>query len=93
VPRVSSLAELNELLHAAVQADDARHIDGRFMTVAEHFALEVPTLRPLAEPFDVALDLNCRVDTKARVCVRQNFYSVPVRYAGAGSRCTSGPRA
>jgi len=32
------LAELNELLHAAVQADDARHIDGRFMTVAEHFA-------------------------------------------------------
>jgi len=73
---------LNELLHAAVRADDARHIDGRFMTVAEHFALEAPTLRSLPEPFDVALDLNCRVDTKARVCVRQNFYSVPVRYAG-----------
>jgi transposase len=82
VPRVSSLAELNELLHGAVVADDARHIDGRFMTVAEHFALEVPTLRLLPESFDVGLDLNCRVDTKARVCVRQNFYSVPVRYAG-----------
>ena len=49
VPKVSSLAELNELLHAAVRADDARHIDGRFMTVAEHFALEVPTLRALPE--------------------------------------------
>jgi transposase len=82
VPRVASLAELNELLHAAVRADDARHIDGRFMTVAEHFSLEAPTLRALPEPFDVALDLKCRVDTKARVCVRQNFYSVPVRYAG-----------
>ena len=30
----------------------------------------------------MSLDLSCRVDTKARVCVRQNFYSVPVRYAG-----------
>ena len=26
--------------------------------------------------------LTCRVDTKARICVRQSFYSVPVRYAG-----------
>ena len=34
------------------------------------------------EPFDVALALNCRVDTKSRICVRQSFYSVPVRYAG-----------
>ncbi len=35
-----------------------------------------------ADPFDVALALNCRVDTKSRICVRQCFYSVPVRYAG-----------
>ncbi len=82
VPKVSTLAELNAILHAAVESDDARHIDSRFMTVAEHFAIEAPTLKALPEPFDVALDLSCRVDTKARVCVRQNFYSVPVRYAG-----------
>ena len=40
-------------------------------------------LRPLpAEPFDVALRLLCRVDAKARICVRQSYYSVPARYAG-----------
>jgi hypothetical protein len=26
--------------------------------------------------------LSCRVDSKSRVCVRQSFYSVPIRYAG-----------
>ena len=35
-----------------------------------------------AEPFDVALVLSCRVDAKARICVRQSYYSVPARYAG-----------
>ena len=35
-----------------------------------------------AEPFDVALRLSCRVDAKARICVRQSYYSVPARYAG-----------
>lgn len=34
------------------------------------------------EPFDAASLLECRVDTKARVCVRQCFYSVPARLAG-----------
>ena len=44
---------------------------------------EQPQLLALPdEPFEVELHLNCRVDTKARVCVRQSFYSVPVRYAG-----------
>ncbi len=33
VPKVSTLAELNAILHAAVESDDARHIDSRFMTV------------------------------------------------------------
>jgi hypothetical protein len=53
------------------------------LTVAEHFALEAPELRPLPdEPFDTAIALTCRVDNKSRVSVRQCFYSVPVRYAG-----------
>ena len=51
--------------------------------MAEHFALEHPHLRPLpAEPFDAGQLLRPRVDAKSRVCVRQCFYSVPVRYAG-----------
>ena len=83
VPKVASLAELNELVADGDRLDDDRRIDGRRTTVAEHFALELPHLRPLpAEPFDAASCLRLRVDTKSRVCVRQSFYSVPVRYAG-----------
>jgi hypothetical protein len=37
-------------------------------------------LAPLpAEPCDVALRLSCRVDAKARICVRQSYYPVPAR--------------
>jgi hypothetical protein len=83
VPRVSSLAELNALISSGDVLDDARRIDARSMTVAEHFELERPRLAPLPEePFASQLLLNCRVDAKSRVCVRQNFYSVPVPYAG-----------
>jgi hypothetical protein len=32
--------------------------------------------------FDPARLLTARVDRRARVCVRQNYYSVPARYAG-----------
>ena len=32
--------------------------------------------------FDATLSLSCRVDAKARVCVRQCYYSVPARYVG-----------
>ena len=35
-----------------------------------------------AEPFDTARLLQARRDGRARVCVRQNYYSVPARYAG-----------
>jgi len=83
VPRVASLAELNELVAAGDITDDRRRIGGRTVTVGEHFAGEALTLQPLpADAFDVTLRLTARVDAKSRVCVRQNFYSVPVRYAG-----------
>jgi hypothetical protein len=83
VPNVASLAELNERVAAGDAADDRRRINGRTLTVGEHFAAEALTLQPLpVEPFDVTLRLTSRVDAKSRVCVRQNFYSVPVRYAG-----------
>lgn len=83
MPRVASLAELNEIVAAGDDVDDARRIGARPATVGEHFALEAPTLRALPEePFDTKLVLSCRVDSKSRVCVRQCFYSVPARYVG-----------
>jgi transposase len=82
VPRVGSLAELNGLLLAADVADDTRRIGARPLTVGESFTAEAPFLGPLpAEPFDAATVLSCKVDTKARISVRQSFYSVPARLA------------
>jgi hypothetical protein len=52
-------------------------------TVGEAASREKSLLRPLpAERFDVALRLWCRVDAKARICVRKSYYSMPARYAG-----------
>jgi len=84
IPRVGSLGELNGQLGAADLADDARRIGGRPGTVGDDFAAEQPHLLGLpAEPFDAARVLAAhRVDHKARVSVRQGFYSVPARFAG-----------
>lgn len=83
VPRVGSMAELNDLLAAGAARDDLRFIAGRGITVAEHFALEAGTLGPLpAEPFDVTVVAGHRVDRKSRVSVRGCLYSVPARYVG-----------
>ncbi len=97
VPRVESLDELDALVAAADVSDDARVIsgrpplDGRRVTVGEHFAAEQPLLGDLPrERFDVAVELECRVDHKARICVRQSFYSVPVRLTGSKVRVRLG---
>ena len=83
MPRVESMDELNDLIAAGDLKDDRRRIFGRPLTVGQHFEIEAPTLRPLpARAFDTTLLLQPRVDTKSRVCVRQSFYSVPVRFAG-----------
>src|SRR5262249_43921208 len=83
VPAVASLAALNQLITAADILDDGRVITGRPVTIAAAFADEQPAMLPLpAEPFDPARLLAARVDSRARVCVRQNYYSVPARYAG-----------
>ena len=83
IPHVGSLQALNDALAAADARDEARRIAGRTETIGEAAARELPMLQPLpAEPFDVALRLSCRVDAKARICVRQSYYSVPARYAG-----------
>ncbi|WP_240761091.1 IS21 family transposase [Mycolicibacterium sp. CR10] len=83
VPAVASLAELNDLIAAADQVDNNRVITGRPITVGAAFALEATALMDLpGESFDCASLLNARVDNRARVSVRQCFYSVPARYAG-----------
>jgi transposase len=82
VPKVATLAELNEHIAAADVLDDARVITGRPVTVGAAFALELGALMDLpAEAFDPARLLLARVDKRARICVRQCYYSVPVRYA------------
>ncbi len=53
VPEVESFAELNAMVDAWDQADDARRMGSRARTVGEHFATEQPLLAPLpAEPFE-----------------------------------------
>lgn len=83
VPRVASLAALNELLAAADRADEARHVDGRLATVGAMAEVEQSSLRPLpADVFDSTAALAPKVDRKARIAVRGSHYSVPVRFAG-----------
>ena len=82
IPEVDSLAALNAHIAAAMATDDGRTIGRRRDTVAEAFAAEAPLLAPLPDtPFDCARLLEAKVDAKARICVIQSFYSVPVRPA------------
>ena len=63
--------------------DDGRVITGRTCSVGAAFEVERPHLDPLpVEVFDPAVVLSARVDSRARVSVRQSFYSVPARLAG-----------
>lgn len=81
VPKSATLAEVNEHIAAADVADDTRVITGRPITIGAAFAAERAALMPLpAEAFDAARLLAARVDKRARICVRQCYYSVPARY-------------
>jgi transposase len=83
VPKVASMAALNERLAAGAAKDDVRHVAGRRLSVGEHFALEVVELRALpAERFEVTGLESPRVDRKSRVSVRSCLYSVPARHVG-----------
>ena len=83
MPAVDSIEELNALLEAGDDADDARRIGNRTSSVGTDWAFEKTLLRPLpAEPFDTALTLTPRVDRYAQVMVRCNQYSVPARFIG-----------
>jgi len=82
IPALATLDDLNAFIAAAMAKDDDRHISRRVETVGESFAVEAPLLAALPdEPFDCTRMLEAKVDTKARICVLQSFYSVPVRLA------------
>jgi len=83
VPKVANFDELNKLLRDACAEDDQRRIEGRQQTVIEAWEEESPHLLPLpATRFDTTEVSTCRVDSKSRVKVRTNQYSVPVRLSG-----------
>ena len=83
MPVVDSVEELNALLEAADEADDARRMSNRANSVGHYWAFEKTLLRPLpSEAFDTALTLEPRVDRYAQVMVRCNQYSVPARFIG-----------
>ena len=63
--------------------DEHAWIAARVETVGQAAAREAPLLNPLpGNAFRAAAALSCRVDAKARICVRQSYYSVPARLAG-----------
>jgi transposase len=83
MPVLPTLAALNEAMAAADARDDQRRIAARPESVGAAAARELPLLRALpVAAFDPSQTLSCRVDTKARVCVRQSYYSVPAHLAG-----------
>lgn len=83
LPDFAGIGELNVYMAAADVKDDERRITGRIETVGAAAARELPGLGALpVEAFDPAAVLSCRVDARARVCVRQSYYSVPARFAG-----------
>jgi hypothetical protein len=83
MPKVASLAELNELLTAADDLDNARHLPGRQDDIGTAFTAEQPALSPLPrEAFETGLTLTPRVDRHARITVRCCHYSVPASLVG-----------
>jgi transposase len=87
VPTFDTLADLNAFLERCDTADGQRWVTGRGPGAGDRVIglamLERGALWLLpAERFRAVTRLTARVDTKARVCVRQCFYSVPARFAG-----------
>lgn len=84
VPNVADLAELNAYVRQRLDVDDRRRVTGRAATIGETFdTVERGALKPLPdERFDTMRILSAKVDAKARVCVAQAHYSVPVSYVG-----------
>ncbi|HTX95680.1 MAG TPA: IS21 family transposase, partial [Mycobacterium sp.] len=80
MPVVDSIEELNTLLEAADDADDARRVGNRATSVGQDWVFEKTLLRPLpSESFDTALTLMPRVDRYAQVFSELNMCAVIIR--------------
>jgi len=83
VPSPPSMDALNRTLRDTCAHDDRRTLEGRGCSVLEDWQQEVAHVLPLpASRFDTADVSTPRVDSKARVKVKTNHYSVPVRLFG-----------
>jgi len=87
VPVFDTLADLNTHLEACDVKDAQRWVHGRDGAVGSTAGglarLEQGAMWSLpSEAFAAVTRMTVRVDTKARVCVRQSFYSVPARLTG-----------
>ncbi|MEW5837151.1 MAG: IS21 family transposase [Pseudomonadota bacterium] len=79
VPQAHDLADLNAQLLAACRQDESRTPDGHPDPIGRAMAIEREHLLPLAaEGCDLTEVSFPRVDTRGRVKVRTNWYSVPV---------------
>ena len=79
VPQARDLADLNTQLLAACRQDESRAPEGHPDPIGRAMAIEREHLLPLAdEGFDLTEVSFPRVDTRGRVKVRTNWYSVPV---------------
>jgi transposase len=82
VPQVADFAALNVFLQQACLTDDQRHPSGRTQTIAHAWQSEQPQLRPLPTASLATAEVSTAVvDSKGRMRVRTNFYSVPIRLA------------
>jgi len=83
VPQAESWEDLNAYLRRCCITDLDRKLPGHSMTVGEAKTMEQGLLKPLpAERFELAEISKPTVDSKARIRVKTNFYSVPASLAG-----------
>jgi transposase len=82
VPKVSGLTELNQMLLQACTKDDQRIILGKTQSIAADWSAEAVNLAILPEAFSVMDVVTPRVNSKSLIAVKNNWYSVPVSYAG-----------
>ena len=82
VPTAQDFPAFNTFLLTACAADDQRRIAGRMQSIGQAWLVEQGHLQPLpALTFATAEVGFATVDSKGRVRVRTNWYSVPIRLA------------
>ena len=83
VPAFENLHNFNAYLQTCCQEDESRTMAHKTKTVGALWEISKNALRNLPkEPFDCSTLLEPRVDTKSRVQILRNFYSVPALYVG-----------